>query len=120
MKYKVGLDFVPEPNSLLIFDEADRFLLKDSARFNKLINGCFCICFTATPDNCDAKGVQRLVLDTLQFSRYNYVLDVPVNEVPELEMDVVDAPSTEEKVDHIMRQLNNGPVLTFCDESLAD
>lgn len=57
VKYHVGLDFAPESNSLIIFDEADAFIFRDPVKFNALIIGCFCICFTATPDNCDPKGV---------------------------------------------------------------
>jgi hypothetical protein len=62
VKYQVGLDFAPEPNSLIIFDEADTFMLGDTGKFTKLINGCFCICLTATPDNLDAEGAHRLVI----------------------------------------------------------
>lgn len=76
VKYHVGINFVPEPNSLIIFDEADVYMLGDPEKFAEMINGCLCLCFTATPDNKDPKGAERLVVDTLQFSRYNYVIDI--------------------------------------------
>jgi hypothetical protein len=121
VKYQVGLDFAPEPNSLIIFDEADTFMLGDTGKFTKLINGCFCICLTATPDNLDAEGAHRLVIETLQFSRHDYELDAHANEVALLEVDaVVDAPSTEQKAEYIAQQLKNGPVLAFCDHLLAE
>ncbi len=104
VKYQVGLDFAPEPNSLIIFDEADVFMFKGSDEFTQLINGCFCICFTATPDNCDSKGVHRLVIDTLRFTRFNYMLDAPANEIARLEVDaVVDAVSVDHMADHIVQ-----------------
>lgn len=118
-EYKEGLDFVPEPNSLIIFDEADTFMLKDTERFAALINGCFCICFTATPDNGDAKGVQRRVLTTLHFSMHNYVLDAQSNQ-SQMEVDTIDVPSVDGKAAHIMQQLTTGPVLSYCDEPLAE
>jgi hypothetical protein len=60
-------------------------------------------------------------VDILQFGRYNYLLDAQVNELPWLEMDaVVHAPSVELKAEYIMGRLANGPVLTFCDELLAE
>ena len=65
MQYKMGLDFVPEANSLVIFDEADRFILNDTGKFAALINSCLCICLTATPDDGDSKGARRIVVDTL-------------------------------------------------------
>ena len=55
--YQVGLDFIPEVNSLIVFNEADAFIFRDPIKFNTVASGCFCICFTATPDNCDPKGV---------------------------------------------------------------
>ena len=55
--YQVGLDFIPKANSLIVFDEADAFIFRDPVKFNSVISSCFCICFTATPDNCDPKGV---------------------------------------------------------------
>lgn len=121
VKYQAGLDFIPEPNSLVIFDEADEFMFGSPARFTELIDGCFCICLTATPDNCDPEGAHSLLLKTLQFGRYNYVLDVPANKATKLEIDaVVDASSVEQKVSFAVQQLSNGPVLAFCDQALAE
>ena len=120
MEYKVGLDFVPEENSLIIFDEADRFMLHDTEKFAALLNGCLCICLTATPDDGDSKGLWRLVVDTLRFSRMNYVLDAPPNQPAQLEVDeVVYASSLESKAAHIVKQLSTGPVLVFCESDLA-
>ena len=73
--YKAGLDFKAEPGSLIIFDEADTFMLKHTGKFAALIGSCFCICLTATPDDGDAKGLLRIVVATLQFTQFNYVLD---------------------------------------------
>ena len=94
-------------------------MLKDTERFAALINGCFCICFTATPDNGDAKGVQRRVLTTLHFSMHNYVLDAQSNQ-SQMEVDTIDVPSVDGKAAHIMQQLTTGPVLSYCDEPLAE
>jgi superfamily II DNA or RNA helicase len=74
---------------LIVFDEADRFILHDTEKFASLINNCFCICLTATPDDGDSKGPQRVVVDTLQFSRYNYVTDSPKFQKIKLEVDEV-------------------------------
>ena len=89
IEYKVGLDFVPEANSLIIFDEADRFMLGATEKFTGLINSCLCICLTSTPDDGDSKGAQRAVVDTLKFSRYNYVTDAPKFQKIKLDVDEV-------------------------------
>ena len=108
-EYRVGLDFVPEANSLIVFDEADRFILNYTALFASLINSCFCICLTATPDDGDIKGPQRILADTRQFSRYNYVIDAPKFQKIKLEVDeVVSAVSTGDKADYIIQLLING------------
>ena len=62
MEYKVGLDFVPEENSLIIFDEADKFMLHGTEKFAALINGCLCICLTATLMMVTAKDFEGSLL----------------------------------------------------------
>jgi len=119
--YKAGLDFKAEPGSLIIFDEADTFMLKHTGKFAALIDSCFCICLTATPDDGDAKGLLRIVVGTLQFTQFNYVLDDELANQPTLmEADIIDAPSIDGKAAKIMQQLETGPVLSFCDEELAE
>ena len=83
---------------MILFDEADQFTLEDPDKFAKLIKG-----FTATPDNCDPKGAQRMVVDSLIFSRHNYVLDAPADEPVRLDVDeIVTAPSVKEKAYRII------------------
>jgi len=119
--YKAGLDFKAEPGSLIIFDEADTFMLKHTGKFAALIDSCFCICLTATPDDGDAKGLLRIVVGTPQFTQFNYVLDDELANQPTLmEADIVDAPSVDDKAANIMQQLETGPVLSFCEEQLAE
>ena len=121
IEYIVGLDFDPEANSLIVFDEADRFTLIDTEKFAALINSCFCVCLTATPDDGDSKGAQRAVVDTLKFSRYNYVTDAPKFQKIKLDVDeVVVAAESEEKTEYIVQLLSNGPVLVFCENDLAE
>jgi len=52
------LDFATEETELIIVDESDTASFESPERFAGLINGRACICFTATPDNCDGKGVE--------------------------------------------------------------
>jgi hypothetical protein len=33
-------------------------MLNDLESFAKLVDGCACLCFTATPDNCDEKDAE--------------------------------------------------------------
>ena len=41
------------------------------------MNSCLRVCLIATPDDGDIKGSQRAVVDTLKFTKYNYVTDAP-------------------------------------------
>jgi hypothetical protein len=43
--------------------------------FAQFIKGKFCICFTATPSNCDPQGVETEVIKALGFKQYDYILD---------------------------------------------
>jgi hypothetical protein len=55
-----------------MFDEAKNFA--------KCIEKKFCVCFTATPSNCDQQGVEAEVVKALGFKQYNYLIDqAPVN-----------------------------------------
>lgn len=58
VQYHIGLDFATEETELIIVDESDTASFESPERFAGLINGRACICFTATPDNCDGKGVE--------------------------------------------------------------
>jgi hypothetical protein len=59
VEYHIGLDFSPAANELIIVDEADTFIFNDTEKFATLIAENACLCFTATPDNCDPKGARQ-------------------------------------------------------------
>lgn len=87
--YKVGLYFEPYTNSLIVFDEADRFILTDTNKLATLMNSCLHVCLIATSDDEDIKGSQRAVVDTLKFTKYNYVTDAPKFQKIKLNVDEV-------------------------------
>ena len=87
-------------------------MLWDTGKFMNLIEGCFCICLTATPDNNDKKGAHSHVIKSLGFSRYDYVFSDEFDELAEfpltMEADAlvdafVDAPTTEKKAEYIVQ-----------------
>ena len=67
VEYHVGIDFTPQSGELIIVDEADTFMLNDPERFDMLIQEHKCLCFTATPDNCDPQGVEAKIISSLKF-----------------------------------------------------
>jgi late competence protein required for DNA uptake (superfamily II DNA/RNA helicase) len=71
----LGCEFKAAPNELVIVDEADTFMFSNSRSFAAMIEECCCICFTATPDNCDVKGIEAKVVNGLKFPKYSYVLE---------------------------------------------
>ena len=71
----MGTDFVCKQGELVIVDEADTFMLNNPEKFAALIQECCCICFTATPDNCDPNGVEAKVTATLKFKKLHYMID---------------------------------------------
>jgi len=70
VEYHIGLDFATEDTELIIMDESDTASFRSPTRFAGLIDGRACICFTATPDNCDGKGVEASLIQALQFKQY--------------------------------------------------
>jgi len=74
VEYHVELDFEPEENSLILVDESDRLMFEQPKFFAGFIKKKFCICFTATPDNCDQHGVEAEVTKVLDFEQRNYII----------------------------------------------
>ena len=67
IEYHVGLDFKLVEGELVIVDEADTFIFSNTDKFSALISECACVCFTATPDNCDPKGAEAKVVAAFGF-----------------------------------------------------
>lgn len=119
IEYHVGLDFQPAANELIIVDEADTFIFNETDRFTALIAESACLCYTATPDNCDPKGVEKKMVSALGFQKYNYILDEQMKK-PSLDIDeVVTGKSLTEKAAYINERAKIGPVLVRCTADLT-
>jgi len=120
IEYHVGCcGFKPAVGELVIVDEADTFMLGDPVGFATFIDECCCLCFTATPDNCDAKGTEAKVISALKFHKYSYLLDNQ-NIVVDLTFDeVITCSSAIEKAAYIKECSRGGPVLVFCSADLT-
>jgi hypothetical protein len=69
------LNFECSEGELILVDEADAFIMSQTVKFSTLIDGHCCICFTATPDNCDAKGSEAKLITTLGFKIIKYMIN---------------------------------------------
>lgn len=61
VKHHVGLDFVKEPGSLLIYDESDAMLFSNPGQFNTFTGSNPCICLTATPGGKDGDLEEKVI-----------------------------------------------------------
>jgi hypothetical protein len=50
-------------------------MFNEPKNFAKFIEMKFCICFTATPSNCDQQGVEAEVVEALDFIQYTYLVE---------------------------------------------
>jgi hypothetical protein len=100
---------------MVIVDESDTATFNTPDAFIKLINGRACICFTATPDNCDGKGVEAKVISALKLEVFHYVPDAEVDDAAtRLKTDHTQhVDSIEAKVSYIQSLVVNGPVLVY-------
>ena len=113
---KVDLDFEPQANSLIVFDETDRLILTDTKQLVVLINRCLCMCLTAAYGDGDIKGSQRAAADALKFIRYNYITDPPKFQKIKLNVDEVFVTAEpEEKADCMLQLILNRPIIVFCE-----
>jgi hypothetical protein len=49
-------------------------MFEEPKAFAKFLIGTFCVCFTATPSNCDPQGVETEVIRALGFKQYDYII----------------------------------------------
>jgi hypothetical protein len=122
VRYHVGTEFSTLEGELVIVDESDTATFESPENFAKCIEGRACICFTATPDNCDGNGVEARVVNALQLKVFHYVPDAEVVDVAtRLKMDHIQhASSTEDKAKFIASLVVNGPVLVYGTVELRD
>jgi len=84
--------------------------------FADFIENKFCICFTATPSNCDQQGVEAEVIKALGFKQYNHILGQPSagGAATRLQFDEVNqAVTLEQKVEVVRSLLEQGSVLAY-------
>lgn len=72
IEYHTELNFVCQQGELVIIDEADCFMFRNPSAFKRFVAEVCCLCFTATPDDQDIKGVEAKVVTALEFSRFSY------------------------------------------------
>jgi len=94
--YHIGLNFEKNVGDILVIDEADLFIFSNAIRFIEAVGSHRCLCLTGTPDNCDEDGVERLILQALNFTMVDSVVEnsAQLNELPhitELEDDTAEA-----------------------------
>jgi len=78
-----------------------------------------CLCFTATPDNCDPKGVETKIVNALGFQKYEYSIDEQGKKAT-LDIDeVIEAKTLTEKVNYIKEKAKYGPILVRCTTDLT-
>jgi hypothetical protein len=75
VQYHVGCNFTAAKGELVIVDESDVPMLNDTENFIKLVNECACLCFTATPDDCDERGIEAKLIGKLGFSKHDYMIE---------------------------------------------
>jgi hypothetical protein len=67
VEYHVGYAFGVEQDSLILIDESDRATFEHPEDFEAFVENKFCVSFTATPSNCDERGVESEVIKALDF-----------------------------------------------------
>ena len=93
-------------------------MYEDPVKFREFVAKCACICFTATPDDQDPKGVDTMVLKAMSFQQFFYVLE-KVDQKVQLNFDrELPAMSNEDKVKEITTLSLSGPVLVYCQDAL--
>ena len=75
VEYHSDLNFQPSLKSVLIFDESDELIFSDPAAFRKFIKKSYCICLTATCAEDSVAGIERSVLQSMNFKIFEHLCD---------------------------------------------
>ena len=112
---KVDLDFEPQANSLIVFDETDRLILTDTKQLVVLINRCLCV------PHCNLWWwrYQRIATSCSRCSEIHQVqLHYRSPKVPEIKLNVDEVFVTaepEEKAECMLQLILNRPIIVFCE-----
>jgi hypothetical protein len=104
------------PKALLIFDEADIFMLDTHSTFETFIKGNNCLCLTGTPSNSKQASTEKTLLHTLSFLQIDAILDADY-QPPTIDNKVLpkDFPTLHS---FIKEELKQRPVLLHCSSVL--
>ena len=107
-------------NELAISDEGDAIMHSDPDKFRDFISKCLCVCFTATPDDQDPRGVDIQVLKAMTFPTFYNVIDV-LERIVKFDFDLeLTAISVTEKDAEVKKLSQTGPVVVHCTPTLYD
>ena len=65
--YHQDINFSPGAGSVVIVDESDEYSFNDPSKFRKFIRKTKCICLTATCSESSHAGIERQVLESMNF-----------------------------------------------------
>ncbi|CDW88935.1 UNKNOWN [Stylonychia lemnae] len=121
IQHCIGIDGLKVgDNELAIFDEGDAIMHSDPDKFRDFISKFLYVCFTATPDDQDHKGVDIQVLKAMTFPTFYYVLDVLERIVKfDFDLELPTIPVTE-KAAEVKKLSQTGPVVVHCTSVLYD
>lgn len=89
---------------MLLFDEADQYIFDNPSEFSKFIEARRCLCLTGTPDNQDAQGIERCVLEKMKFAIFEGVKAAPLD-YQGVEHDVLSV---------VLQEIQHCSVLLYC------
>ncbi|CDW87650.1 UNKNOWN [Stylonychia lemnae] len=120
-EFSTYLDFVAiGDNELAIFDEGDAIMYNDPDKFRDFVSNCLCICFTATPDDQDPRGVDIQVLKTMTFPTFYYLMNV-LERIVKFNFDLeLPAMPVTEKAAEVKKLSQTGPVVVHCTSTLYE
>ena len=79
LRYHSNLRFTPGPWSVTILDESDEHVFNDPSAFMKFSRKTQCICLTATCAESVEGGLERQVLESMEFKIFEDLLaDQPI------------------------------------------
>lgn len=109
---------------MLIVDEADSLLFRDPVAFRTDVGSSHCLCLTATPDDADARGLERNVIELLGFKKIAPVLAnngsiITAAAKPDSLINrTLESSTFEDLYSQVVAELKTKSVLLYCTEEM--
>ena len=114
LMYHENIDFTPRAGSVVIIDESDDYVLTTPSTFMKFSRKAPCICLTATCSDSQDVGLERTVLENMEFKIFEDLYDQEPGLDDELQFERLKVQSHEDVIQYLVQERTKMAAFIYC------